>query len=175
MRRRNRSGLGLCRKYERTLSLSKLSEPSAMLWVMEVQNRLLAAGLWQCTNKCAPLKLLRIESSGKVSTPYGSFLSGLIPGHLSLRFTPNIPILVHHNQPSRLALDRSVTCTPTTSRCKPHSSLDRPLLLRCRGSNQGRSPTHRLRNPTPNGLLCTSVHLGLFLHPSRGEETWSGT
>jgi len=53
---------------------------------------------------------------------------GLTPGCLSLRFAPNIPILVHYNQSPCLALDRSVPCTPTVSRYKPRPRLDRPLL-----------------------------------------------
>ena len=40
----------------------------------------------------------------------------LTPRRLSLRFAPNIPILVHYNQPPHLAPDRPVTCTPTTPR-----------------------------------------------------------
>lgn len=98
----------------------------------------------------------------------------LIPGHLSLRSASNVPILVHHNQSSRLAPDRSAPCTLTATRHKPHSSLDRPLLPRCRRSNQGRSSTHRLRIPNPNRLLCTSVHPRLRLNPFR-QETGPGT
>ena len=96
----------------------------------------------------------------------GLFICRLIPGHLSLRFAPDVPILVHNNQPPHLALDRPVTCTPTISRYKPHSRLDRPLLFGCRRSNQGRSPTHRLRSPIPNRLLCTPICLRLRFHPS---------
>lgn len=58
----------------------------------------------------------------------------LTPGHIRLRLASNVPILVHHNQSPRLAVDRPVTCTPTTSRCEPHSRLDRPLLLGYRRS-----------------------------------------
>ena len=100
---------------------------------------------------------------------------GLTLGHLSLRFASNIPILVHNNQPPRLAIDRSVACTPTASRPKPHSRPDRPLLFGYRRSSQGRTPTNKLRNPTPNGLLCTTTHLGPCLHSSCQEETRQGT
>ena len=100
---------------------------------------------------------------------------GLTLAHLSLRFASNIPILVHHNQPPRLAIDRSVTRTPTTSRHKPHSRSDRPLLLGYRRPSQGRAPTYQLRNSIPNRLLCTSIHPGFCPHRSHQEETRPGT
>jgi hypothetical protein len=86
MRRRNRNGLGLCKKSERTPPLSKLSGPSVVLWVMEARNRWLAVGLWQCTSKCVPSRLRRIVSSGKVSTSrrYAARSPrGLTPGCIS--------------------------------------------------------------------------------------------
>ena len=115
------------------------------------------------------------QEGGHIMSVSSLLPCGLTQGHLSLRFATNIPILVHHYQPPHLAVDRSVACTPTVSWYKPHPRPDRPLLLGCRRSNQRRSATRRLRSPTSNRLLRTSVHLRLCLHPSCPEETRPGT
>jgi len=115
------------------------------------------------------------QEGGPLPSIFGLLHCGLTPGYLSLRFTPNIPILVHHYQPPHLATNRSATRTAAAPRYEPHPKPNRPLLLGCRRPNQGRSPTHRLRSPTSNRLLRASIYLRPRLHLSCPEETRSGT